>query len=44
MSLSALERKRAELEKRHAKARTAAEDKLEQARADYDAALERWDG
>jgi hypothetical protein len=42
--LAALQRKRGELEKRHARARSEAEDKLEQARADYDAALERWSG
>jgi hypothetical protein len=41
--LKALEGKRDQLEKRHAKARSTAEDKLEQVRADYDAALEDWD-
>jgi hypothetical protein len=42
--LKALEVKRGELDKRHAKARSTAEDKLEQVRADYDAALEDWPG
>ena len=42
--LAALKRKQGELEKRHAKARTDAEDKLEQARVEYDAALENWPG
>jgi hypothetical protein len=42
--LKALEVKRDQLKKRHAKARSAAENKLEQVRADYEAALEDWEG
>jgi len=42
--IKALEGKRDQLEKRHAKARSAAEEKVEQTRADYEAALEDWDG
>jgi hypothetical protein len=42
--LKALEGKRDDLDKRHAKARSTAEDKLDQLRADYEAALEDWPG
>lgn len=42
--LAALERKRSELEQRHARARSAAEEKLEEARADHHAALKDWPG
>jgi hypothetical protein len=42
--LKALEAKRDQLDKRHAKARSAAEEKVEEARADYESALDDWDG
>ena len=42
--LKALEKKRDTLAARHSKARTAAEEKAEQARDDYEAALADWDG
>jgi hypothetical protein len=42
--LKTLERKRDELLKRHAKARKAAEAKVEDAREGYEAALEDWSG
>lgn len=42
--LKALEKKRDTLAARHSKARAAAEEKAEQARDDYEAALADWDG
>jgi hypothetical protein len=42
--LKALQEKRDQLEKRHSNARSAAQDRLDQARADYDAAVEAWPG
>lgn len=41
--LQALQRRRDALEQRHDKARSAAEDRVEAERADYEAALEGWD-
>ena len=42
--LADLQRRRDQIEKRHAKARSAAEAKLDEARQRYEAALERWSG
>lgn len=42
--LKAIESKRDRLAKRHAKARTAAEHKVERATEDYESALAEWDG
>ncbi len=42
--LAALQRRRDRLEKRHAKARSSAETKLEDARERYQAALDEWTG
>jgi hypothetical protein len=42
--LKALQEKRDQLKKRHAKARSAAHDRFDQARADYDAAVKEWPG
>ena len=41
--LQALQRRRDALVQRHTKARSAAEEKAEAERADYEAAIERWD-